>query len=144
MFISRDYLHLKLWDLRKEDKPIQIFNVHDPIRTKLCLLYENECIFDKFTCTSDSTGQYLLSGSYNNLFKVFDRHNKTDVMFEATNSHQLLRPKKIICSQKTKKNEFNVEHLNFKKKILQADWNVTENVVAVAAVNNLFFFRSKT
>ena len=44
----RDYLSVKVWDLHMESKPIETFTVHEYLRSKLCSLYENDCIFDKF------------------------------------------------------------------------------------------------
>merc|ERR1712083_330019 len=48
--ISRDYLSVKVWDLHMETKPIETYTVHEYLRSKLCSLYENDCIFDKFEC----------------------------------------------------------------------------------------------
>lgn len=39
---------MKVWDLHMESKPIETFTVHEYLRSKLCSLYENDCIFDKF------------------------------------------------------------------------------------------------
>ena len=33
-----------------ETKPIETYTVHEYLRSKLCSLYENDCIFDKFEC----------------------------------------------------------------------------------------------
>jgi serine/threonine-protein phosphatase 2A regulatory subunit B len=49
--LSRDYLTVKIWDLNMNNKPIQTINIHDQLRSRLCDLYENDCIFDKFECT---------------------------------------------------------------------------------------------
>jgi len=49
--LSRDYLTLKIWDIAMENKPVKTINIHDHLRQKLCDLYENDCIFDKFECT---------------------------------------------------------------------------------------------
>ncbi|RTG90751.1 serine/threonine-protein phosphatase 2A regulatory subunit B [Schistosoma bovis] len=48
--LSRDYLTLKVWDLNMPRRPVETYLVHDYFRTKLCALYENDCIFDKFEC----------------------------------------------------------------------------------------------
>lgn len=48
--LTRDYLTVKVWDLNMENKPVEVYNVHDYLRSKLCSLYENDCIFDKFEC----------------------------------------------------------------------------------------------
>lgn len=76
--LTRDYLTVKVWDLNMEARPIETYQVsrgreapawrgrgcqaplgsprplspqvHDYLRSKLCSLYENDCIFDKFEC----------------------------------------------------------------------------------------------
>lgn len=48
--LSRDYMSLKVWDVNMEKEPIKVIPVHDFLRPKLCDLYENDCIFDKFEC----------------------------------------------------------------------------------------------
>lgn len=55
--LSRDYLTLRIWDINMENKPVQTINVHDHLRSKLCDLYENDCIFDKFECTFSGDGK---------------------------------------------------------------------------------------
>ena len=47
--LSRDYLTVKLWDLCMTGRgPVETFPVHSFLSQKLCTLYENDCIFDKF------------------------------------------------------------------------------------------------
>ena len=41
---------VQVWDLRKESAPVETYNVHEHLRSKLCALYENDSIFDKFEC----------------------------------------------------------------------------------------------
>ena len=48
--LSRDYLNMRLWDLRMENRPVATFEVHEHLRAKLCDLYESDAIFDKFQC----------------------------------------------------------------------------------------------
>lgn len=55
--LSRDYLTLRIWDLAMDSKPLRTINVHDHLRPKLCDLYENDCIFDKFECTWSGDGE---------------------------------------------------------------------------------------
>lgn len=59
--LSRDYMTLKLWDLNMESKPVKTIYIHDHLRSKLCDLYENDCIFDKFECSVSHDGKYPLS-----------------------------------------------------------------------------------
>eukprot|EP00112_Aurelia_sp_Birch-Aquarium-sp1_P025656 Seg8655.1 transcript_id=Seg8655.1/GoldUCD/mRNA.D3Y31 product="Serine/threonine-protein phosphatase 2A 55 kDa regulatory subunit B gamma isoform" protein_id=Seg8655.1/GoldUCD/D3Y31 len=48
--LTRDYLTVKVWDLHMEKQPVETYQVHEYLRSKLCALYENDCIFDKFEC----------------------------------------------------------------------------------------------
>lgn len=49
--MTRDYLSVKVWDLTMEKEPVETYQVHEYLRSKLCSLYENDCIFDKFECS---------------------------------------------------------------------------------------------
>ena len=55
--LSRDYLSLKIWDVNMESKPLKVIPIHDHLRGKLCDLYENDCIFDKFECMFSGDGK---------------------------------------------------------------------------------------
>ena len=57
---------------------------------QLCDLYENDCIFDKFDCCVDGTGERMATGSYSNLFSVIPRNGRgadgrsSDALLEAS------------------------------------------------------------
>ena len=145
--LSRDYLSVKVGDLHMETKPIETYPVHEYLRSKLCSLYENDCIFDKFECCWGNNDQAILTGSYNNFFRMFDRSTKRDVTLEASREiarpKTILKAKKICTGSKRKKDEVSVDNLDFNKKILHTAWHPAENIVAVAATNNLFIFQDK-
>ncbi|RWS12507.1 Protein phosphatase PP2A regulatory subunit-like protein [Dinothrombium tinctorium] len=145
--ISRDYLSIKVWDMNMDSKPVESYLVHEYLRSKLCSLYENDYIFDKFECCFNGTDQYIMTGSYNNFFKIFDRHSKRDVMLEASKEiakpRLVLKPRKVCTGGKKKKDEISVESLDFNRKILHTAWHPNENIIAVAATNNLFIFQDK-
>ncbi|KAJ9688208.1 hypothetical protein PVL29_014100 [Vitis rotundifolia] len=69
--LSRDYMNLKLWDINMDSGPVATFQVHEYLRPKLCDLYENDSIFDKFECCLSGDGTRVATGSYSNLFRVF-------------------------------------------------------------------------
>jgi hypothetical protein len=52
-----DYLTLKLWDVRSEARPLRTIPVHDHLKGRLCDLYENDCIFDKWECVWGAGGR---------------------------------------------------------------------------------------
>ena len=69
--LSRDYMNLKLWDVAMEARPLATYPVHEPLRARLCDLYENDAIFDKFECVMSGDGALVATGTYSNLFRVF-------------------------------------------------------------------------
>uniref|UniRef100_A0A453F070 Serine/threonine-protein phosphatase 2A 55 kDa regulatory subunit B n=1 Tax=Aegilops tauschii subsp. strangulata TaxID=200361 RepID=A0A453F070_AEGTS len=62
--LSRDYMTLKLWDVNMDSGPVATFQVHEYLRPKLCDLYENDSIFDKFECCQSGDGLRVATGSY--------------------------------------------------------------------------------
>merc|ERR1719272_1214418 len=81
--VSRDYLTLKIWDVKKENQPVKTIQIHEYLRSKLCDLYENDCIFDKFECAVSGDGKNLITGGYQNFFHVYDREGNEDICIEA-------------------------------------------------------------
>ena len=145
--ISRDYLSVKVWDLQMESRPIEVYPAHEYLRSKLCSLYENDCIFDKFECSWSGNDQQIITGSYNNFFKIFDRNTKRDITLEASKEvakpRTVLKPRKVCTGSKRRKDEISVDCLDYNKKILHTAWHPQENIIAVAATNNLYLFQDK-
>lgn len=145
--VTRDYLSVKVWDLQMDTKPIETYQVHEYLRSKLCSLYENDCIFDKFECSWSGDDRHIMTGSYNNFFRMFDRESKRDNTLEASRENMkprtILKPRKVCTGGKRKKEEISVDCLDFNKKILHTAWHPNENILAVAATNNLYIFQSK-
>lgn len=80
--------------------------VHEYLRSKLCSLYENDCIFDKFECCWSGNDTAIMTGSYNNFFRMFDRTNKRDVTLEA--AREIAKPKTVLKPRKVSyENKFN-------------------------------------
>lgn len=141
--LSRDYMTLKIWDINMENKPVKTFNIHDHLRSKLCDLYENDCIFDKFECTMSNDGNLVLTGSYHNYFNIYDRLSKNEVQLEATKvASKIKKPVKMKGAKKKSKEELNPENIDFMKKTLHVAWHPKENLIAVGASNNLFLFNA--
>ncbi|TRY56761.1 hypothetical protein DNTS_028622 [Danionella cerebrum] len=145
--MTRDYLSVKVWDLNMENRPVETYQVHEYLRSKLCSLYENDCIFDKFECCWNGSDSAIMTGSYNNFFRMFDRNTRRDITLEASRENSkpraILKPRKVCTGGKRKKDEISVDSLDFNKKILHTAWHPKENVIAVAATNNLYIFQDK-
>lgn len=88
-----------------------------------------------------------MTGSYNNFYRMFDREAHRDVTLEASRENmkpkQVLKPRKVCAGGKRKKDEISVDSLDFNRKILHTAWHPSENIIAVAATNNLYLFQSK-
>ncbi|KAG5459382.1 MAG: hypothetical protein BJ554DRAFT_216 [Olpidium bornovanus] len=166
--VARDYMTLKVWDVAMEKRPVRTIRVHEHLRGKLCDLYENDCIFDKFECTLSGAGGSALAGSYGNYFHVYDGlaagggggDPPEPVVLQADKG--AFKARKAGNAKKgaaaaaaaqpglgvQRKDNIDPETLDFTKKILHASWHPKENSIAVAATNNLFivsafFFRPR-
>ncbi|KAA3672474.1 serine/threonine-protein phosphatase 2A regulatory subunit B [Paragonimus westermani] len=87
--LARDYLTLKVWDIRMGDRPCELYPIHEPYRSQLCMLYENDAIFDKFLCSWSSDDRFITTGSYGNLYRAFDRHTGSDWLYDLSNSSNI-------------------------------------------------------
>ena len=91
--------------------------------------------------------RHIMTGSYNNFFKMFDRDLKREVTLEASRENMkpkmVLKPRKVCTGNKRKKDEISVDCLDFNKKILHTAWHPLDNIIAVAATNNLYMFQAK-
>nr|XP_045047263.1 serine/threonine-protein phosphatase 2A 55 kDa regulatory subunit B delta isoform isoform X4 [Desmodus rotundus] len=146
--MTRDYLSVKVWDLNMESRPIETHQVHEYLRSKLCSLYENDCIFDKFECCWNGPDSAIMTGSYNNFFRMFDRNTRRDVTLEASRENSKprasLKPRRVCPGGgKRRKDEVSVDSLDFSKKVLHAAWHPADSIIAVAATNNLYIFQDK-
>jgi len=140
--LSRDYMTLKLWDIKMENRPLKVFNMHEGLRSKLCDLYENDCIFDKFECCFSGCGNHILTGSYKNHLHVFDKQGKTHDHFEASPNPTIKKqPKPGLLGRKKKKDD-QFETSDFSKKCLHLTWHPSENIIAVSSISSLYIFAS--
>ncbi|CAM8899127.1 unnamed protein product [Rhodiola kirilowii] len=155
--LSRDYMTLKLWDINMDSGPVSTFQVHEYLRPKLCDLYENDSIFDKFECCLSGDGLRVATGSYSNLFRVFGCAPGSS---EATTSEASknptrkqvpvpARPSRSISSSiqrvvrlgsESPVADANGNSFDFTTKLLHLAWHPSENSIACAAANSLYIY----
>ncbi|WVZ69833.1 hypothetical protein U9M48_018559 [Paspalum notatum var. saurae] len=154
--LSRDYMSLKLWDVKMNSGPVATFQVHEYLRPKLCDLYENDSIFDKFECCQSGDGLRVATGSYSNIFRVFgcgaDSNEATTL--EATRNptrRQLQNPTRAARSLSTLTRavrrggesagiDANGNSYDLSTKLLHLAWHPSENLIACAAANSLYMY----
>ncbi|EJW83831.1 phosphatase pp2a regulatory subunit B, partial [Wuchereria bancrofti] len=160
--LTRDYLTAKVWDINMESGPVETYPVHDYLRSKLCTLYENDSIFDKFEVDWSGDDNHILTGSYNNFFRSFKRGVEASVAktYEAhiEKSHIRLPTRRVLTSGAARVNkkrvlagtgetqadeDVNADSLDFTKKILHTAWHPKQNIIALAATNRLYIFQDK-
>ena len=93
MIISRDYLNVKLWDLRmatgnstqeflinepRAGKPIYSAQVTDYVERNLVRLYENENLNDSFFANVTPDGKHIATGAYNKSGHIIDINANTN------------------------------------------------------------------
>ncbi|MBA0683913.1 hypothetical protein Goari_025538, partial [Gossypium aridum] len=174
--LSRDYMTLKvlafrrlyvpfnpgfrylstysLWDINMDSGPVATFQVHEYLRPKLCDLYENDSIFDKFECCLSGDGLRVATGSYSNLFRVFGcAPGSTEATTLEASKNPMRRqvqtpsrPSRSLNSitrvvrQETLGVDANGNSLDFTTKLLHLAWHPTENLIACVAANSLYMY----
>jgi len=142
--LTRDYMTLKLWDLSMEREPVRTVKIHEHLRSRLCDLYENDCIFDKFECALNCDGTQMITGSYSRRFKVFDVNRNAELLLFASRvqpRHHHSRSRKNVGSPaQAAEEEEAPEDVDFARKVMHLALHPTQNVLAATVQNNLFIF----
>ncbi|GAU27400.1 hypothetical protein TSUD_356350 [Trifolium subterraneum] len=155
--LSRDYMTLKLWDINMDSGPVSTFRVHEYLRPKLCDLYENDSIFDKFECCLSGDGSRVSTGSYSNLFRVFGcAPGSTEATTLEASKNPMRRqvptpsrPSRSLGNSLTRVVRRGAENtgldangnsFDFTTKLLHLAWHPSENSIACAAANSLYMY----
>ncbi|XP_057976936.1 serine/threonine protein phosphatase 2A 55 kDa regulatory subunit B beta isoform isoform X4 [Malania oleifera] len=154
--LSRDYMTLKLWDVNMDSGPVATFQVHEYLRPKLCDLYENDSIFDKFECCLSGDGLRVATGSYSNLFRVFGcTAGSTEATTLEASKNPMRRqvqtpsrPSRSLSSitrvvrrgAESPGVDANGNSFDFTTKLLHLAWHPAENSIACAAANSLYMY----
>lgn len=133
---ARDFCTVKVWDLANTSKPVANIPIYDPIKTKLCELYENECIFDKFSVGSGPDSNQILTGLYNNCFHVIDVKRDINTQMELNFNKKTVS--KVIQKKCT---DVLGNNYDYTRKVLRATYHPREHIVALATLNCLFFYK---
>lgn len=144
--LTRDYLSCYIWDLKMTNKPVEVYNVHDYLRSRLANLYESDAIFDKFEAVWSGDDANILTGSYNNYFHTFTRSSQAETIFEANialyNNRRQPSDTDIAIGRRLR-GEVNVDNMNFDRKLMHCHYHPSLDIIALAASNNLFIYRGQ-
>ncbi|XP_013655546.1 serine/threonine protein phosphatase 2A 55 kDa regulatory subunit B alpha isoform isoform X1 [Brassica napus] len=151
--LSRDYMTLKLWDINMDSGPVSTFQVHEHLKPKLCDLYENDSIFDKFECCISGNGLRAATGSYSNMFRVYGvSPGSTETASLEASRNPTRRhvpvpssPFKALSRVVSRGSESpgvdgNSNALDYTTKLLHLAGHPSENSIACAAGNSLYMY----
>jgi len=153
---ARDYMTVKVWDVRTNREPVQTIEVQDNLKSCLSELYESDCIFDRFNVNFSADGKKVLTGSYDNKANVWRVSDGTLVTCHeiskgrsaldmsthsaASNSSTSSNPDGFSFPENgPPHNPRNLE-VDVDKKILQTSWHPTMDVAAIAGQSCLYLY----
>lgn len=146
LMATRHYLSVNLWDQRKNNEPLFKFLLYEPIINKLSYLYQNDYFKDKFSISNDPEGKFILTGGYNNMFHVLDVEQKlnSQIVLDDTNEKSLntniIRKVNSKGSCFYKKDEPELNNINFDKKITSVALSPVENFAMLACLNCIYTY----
>ncbi|XP_052175966.1 serine/threonine protein phosphatase 2A 55 kDa regulatory subunit B beta isoform-like isoform X2 [Diospyros lotus] len=140
--LSRDYMTLKLWDINMDSGPVATFQVHEYLRPKLCDLYENDSIFDKFECCLSGDGQRVATGSAeSSTLEGSKNPTRRQVQTPSRPSRSLSSiTRSVRRGAESLGVDANGSSFDFTTKLLHLAWHPTENSIACAAANSLYMY----
>jgi serine/threonine-protein phosphatase 2A regulatory subunit B len=139
-WVIRDYLTVKVWDMRRPSTPVRILPVHEYLRGRLADLYDSDCIFDKFEVEVSPSGKHIMTGSYGGVVNVYDMEGTTEARIELSKTRP--RPAAPRPLEEAAVSAAAAESVDFTSKVLHFSWNPTRNVAAIAGLNNLFIWNA--
>ncbi|GMI99478.1 hypothetical protein like AT1G17720 [Hibiscus trionum] len=148
--LSRDYMNLKVWDVKMDSSPVATFKIHEHLRPKLCDLYNNDSIFDKFECCVSGDGLHFATGSYSNLLRIFSHGvgGEEEATIQAT-KHPTRKPLPRARRSSLSRGFHRQGHENTNlpnefpsSKLQHLAWHPGAYLIACASGNSLFFYRA--
>ena len=126
--VVRDYLQLKVWDMRYNARPMFASSVSKAMARGIGKLYENNHIFDKFDLAVSPDSQRAVTGSYNGQFHLMglDKEKENfEMILEASPSDQP------------------APETYYESPVLKVDWNPMADGFAVARGSAVYVARYK-
>ena len=143
---SRHYFNINLWDIRKQNEPVSKYLIFEPAINKLTYLYHNNYLNDKFSIDCDSSGKYILTGGYNNMFHVFDIEQRLNTQIVIDEKNDQLMNTNIIRKINSKgscyykKDDDDLNLINFDQKITKHAFCPNNNFLVIVVYNCIYTY----
>jgi serine/threonine-protein phosphatase 2A regulatory subunit B len=138
--LSRDYVSTKIWDVRNSTTPLRTIQFCDYIEKKLCDLYDNERIFDKFVVKGSPCSNYFFTGGYNNSFHVMDVEMGSNTTIEGGFVHKRAKHAGVTRNYNGRKLPALPGTPNLNAMVQFGSWHPNENILAVGNKNCIMLF----
>jgi serine/threonine-protein phosphatase 2A regulatory subunit B len=126
-------LTVKIWDICNAKKPLNTIVIQEGMKGKLCEMFENDCIFDRFCLSTSMDSNTIFTGNYNNSFHLIDA--------DGSNTQYELNYKKTTVSRlMTAGKSASVSRMDYTRKVIAGDFNPRKNTLAVAALNCFYIY----
>jgi len=116
-------------------KPVAILPIFDPIKSKLCDLYESEAIFDKFTLCNSPCSNYIATGLFNGNFHIIEKAGDFNQQFELN-----FNKKTIMKTIPKKCTDPIPSDYDTNKKVLCLAFHPQAQTIAIASLNCLYLY----
>ena len=140
LILGREYLDLKVWDIKNTKEPVLTIPLYSEIKNHLCKLYESEGIFDKFKVSISNKTKMALTGVYNDSFHLLNIENGENHQFHICNNDELNVKKLIDGGENIGNGKTEKVALNLNNKILHSEFHPKKNCFALACLNCLYVF----
>ena len=131
---ARDFLTVKVWDVCQNKKPVLEVTLQENYKQKLCDMFENDCIFDKFKVSGSAEGSQIVTGNYNNNFHVIDLLDGSNTQYELNYKKQTSF-KQIVGGKSSP-----LTKIDYERKTTALDFNPKKGILAVASLNTFFIY----
>lgn len=161
--VARDFLSCRVWDVRMENRPLQVIPLHPQVRDYCGRFLESDAIFDRFELAFAPGGRSFITGGYTDRFCVYscrDGGLYSGYNIQATRqvkrrarqvaTHLGGRPSPspavgalpVLDDGKLLADNLQMDPMEVRRKIQFLDWHPAENVLAIATVSNLYVYAS--
>lgn len=146
-FVTRNYFSLNFWDIRKQSCCSGKILLYEPNIKKLPYLFSNNYLRDKFSISTDKTGNYILTGGYNNMFHVVDIKERLNSQIVIDDTNEKLLNRNVIRKINSKgqcdyKDVYAMEKYpyNYNNKIICHDFSQADNFIIVGVQNCIYTY----
>lgn len=71
LLAARDFLSVRIWDVRMEQRPLQVIPLHPQTKDFAGRFLESESIYDRFELSFSNDGKMFATGSYTDRFNIY-------------------------------------------------------------------------